>query len=60
VHDDRANAHFAAGALDAKRDLAAIRDQDFLELAFGALFDNVRSAGARAAASASLDTAIRR
>ena len=31
VDDDRLDAHLAAGALDAQRDLAAIGDQDLLE-----------------------------
>jgi hypothetical protein len=31
MHGDRLDAHFAAGALDAQRDLAAIGDQDLLE-----------------------------
>ncbi len=31
VHRDRGNAEFAAGSLDAKRDLAAIGDEDLLE-----------------------------
>ena len=31
VHRDGRDAHLAAGALDAQRDLAAIGDEDFLE-----------------------------
>jgi len=31
VDDHGADAHLAAGALDAQRDLAAVRDQDLLE-----------------------------
>ena len=31
VHRDGGNAQFAAGALDTKRDLAAIGDEDLLE-----------------------------
>ena len=35
MHDDGFYAHFAAGALDAQRDLAAIGDQDFFKHGVG-------------------------